>query len=260
MNEMVTQQTPPSIGINSRGVQLTTLEDSYRFAKAVVASGLAPKGYTKPEAVMIAIQHGAELGLSPMQSLASIAVVNGRACLWGDGLKALVEASPLCEGIVETIDGAGEAMVATCRAQRVGRDEPCVRSFSVADAKKASLWGKAGPWASYPARMLQMRARSWCLRDQFADVLCGLAVAEEVLDAPTDRLVSGTVAPVQDLDALVEVIDAAPVLEAPDDPFGPEPVKPADRQVASDGAPSIDELLASGEYEPVAVGDDDIPW
>jgi hypothetical protein len=57
-----------------------------------------------------------------------------------------------------------------------------VRTFSEADAKKAGLWGKSGPWAQYPARMLQMRARGWALRDAFPDALKGLGIREEVQD------------------------------------------------------------------------------
>ena len=56
------------------------------------------------------------------------------------------------------------------------------RTFSQNDAEIAGLWSKAGPWKQYPKRMLQMRARAFCLRDLFPDVLKGLAVAEEVVD------------------------------------------------------------------------------
>jgi hypothetical protein len=59
-----------------------------------------------------------------------------------------------------------------------------VVKFSVADAKKASLWGKSGPWSQYPRRMLQMRARGFALRDAFPDVLKGLVTAEEAFDYP----------------------------------------------------------------------------
>lgn len=56
------------------------------------------------------------------------------------------------------------------------------------DAAKAGLKGKQGPWTQYPKRMMQMRARSWALRDVFPDVLRGMPVAEEVMDyAPTER-------------------------------------------------------------------------
>lgn len=40
------------------------------------------------------------------------------------------------------------------------------------------------PWYRYPKRMLQMRARSWALRDSCADILRGLSIREEVEDMP----------------------------------------------------------------------------
>ena len=61
------------------------------------------------------------------------------------------------------------------------------------DAKRAGLLGKKGPWTEYPQRMLQMRARSWALRDGFADVLKGLSVREEAQDIPETIEPSGPV-------------------------------------------------------------------
>jgi hypothetical protein len=55
----------------------------------------------------------------------------------------------------------------------------------VADAKKAGLWGKAGPWSLYPSRMLSLRSRGFALRNTFADALRGLITAEEAQDYPT---------------------------------------------------------------------------
>src|SRR5260370_1118788 len=54
--------------------------------------------------------------------------------------------------------------------------------FSIAMAEQAQLTRKEGPWQSYPQRMLKMRARSWTIRDGFADVLRGLHIREEVDD------------------------------------------------------------------------------
>ena len=155
-----------------RGLALATFEDAFRFSELVAKSDFAPKDFRgKPEACLLAIQHGAELGLSPMQSLQSIAVVNGRPTIYGDAACALVMASPVCEYVSETLDGEGENMMATCKAKRRGSPSVTVSTFSVADAKKAGLWGKGGPWTQYPKRMLQMRARGFALRDAFADVL-----------------------------------------------------------------------------------------
>jgi hypothetical protein len=181
--ELTTNSTP------ARGLALASFDDAFRFAKMVSASEFAPKDFRgKPESCMLAIQHGSEVGLSPMQSLQSIAVINGRPTIWGDAALALVHASPVCEYVVEEIEDGkeGETLVATCTAKRRGYPKPTVVRFSVADAKKAALWGKSGPWTQYSKRMLQLRARGFALRDAFPDVLKGLITAEEARDYPGD--------------------------------------------------------------------------
>lgn len=167
------------------GLALESFDDAYRFAKMVAASDFAPKDFKgKPESCLLAIQHGSEVGLSPMQSLQSIACINGRPSVWGDAALALVMGSPVCEHVSEGIDGEGEQMAAICVAKRRGYEKATVVRFSVADAKKAGLWGKSGPWTQYPKRMLQLRARGFALRDAFPDVLKGLVTAEEAQDYP----------------------------------------------------------------------------
>jgi len=176
------------IEVGQRGLVLRTLDDMYRFARCVAASGLAPKGLEKPEAILVALQYGFELGLSPAQSLQNIAVINGRPSLWGDTMLALCMASPAWNDEIfhEWFDGkeGSDSYRAVCRVGRKGRKEPVERSFSIAQAKAAGLWGKSGPWTQYPYRMLQMRARSWALRDAFPDILRGCLAAEEVMDIP----------------------------------------------------------------------------
>jgi hypothetical protein len=175
--EISTNTTP------ARGLALQSFDDAYRFSKMVAASEFAPKDFKgKPESCMLAIQHGSEVGLSPMQSLQSIAVINGRPTLWGDAALALVQSSPVCEFVYETVEGDGEKMEAVCQAKRRGYAKPTTVTFTVTDAKKAGLWGKSGPWTQYPKRMLQLRARGFALRDAFPDVLRGLVTAEEARD------------------------------------------------------------------------------
>ena len=69
------------------------MDEAYRLAQAIAAGGLAPQGMAKPEQIMVAIMAGAELGLPPFQALQSFAVVNGRPCIWGDGLLGVVLAN-----------------------------------------------------------------------------------------------------------------------------------------------------------------------
>jgi hypothetical protein len=152
----------------------------------VAASDFAPKDFKgKPESCLLAIQHGSEVGLSPMQSLQSIAVINGRPTIWGDAALALVQASPVCEYVREYTEGDGDNLTAVCEAKRRGYPAPTVSRFSMADAKRAGLAGKSGPWSAYPTRMLALRARGFALRNAFADALRGLITAEEAQDYPT---------------------------------------------------------------------------
>lgn len=156
-----------------------TVEEVFRIAKAVAASGLAPNGMRSPEQITIAIMHGAEIGLPPMQAIQRIAVVNGRPAIWGDAVPAMLLASGF--KIIETMDGVEDARGATCCVVRPDGTK-IERRFTIGDAKIAGLWGKAGPWKQYPDRMLQMRARGFAARDGAADVLSGLYVAEELHD------------------------------------------------------------------------------
>ena len=178
--ELSTNTTP------ARGLALATFDDAFRFATMVAKSDFAPKDFRgKPESCLLAIQHGSEIGLSPMQSLQNIACINGRPAIWGDAALAVAMASPVCEYVRERVEGDGDAMTAYCEAKRRGYEKPTLTSFSVADTKKAGLWGKSGPWTQYPKRMLQLRARGFALRDAFPDVLKGLVTAEEAQDYPT---------------------------------------------------------------------------
>jgi hypothetical protein len=145
---------------------------------------MAPKGIDRPEQIMVAIMAGAELGLAPFQSLQSFAIVNGRPTLYGDGLMAVARQHGV--RVKEWLEGATEQMVAHCEVTRPD-GEVIARTFTVAQAKKAGLWGKSGPWTQYPERMLAMRARAWALRDGCADMLRGIQVREEVEDYAHDR-------------------------------------------------------------------------
>lgn len=160
-----------------------TFEQALTFSDYLANSDMVPKDFKgKPANCLIAMQWGAELGLKPMQAIQNIAIINGRPSLWGDAMLALVLSSPLCEYVTEDWQADGTAI---CRAKRRGSPEQS-RTFSDADAQLAGLKGKAGPWTTGPKRMRQLRARAFALRDVFTDVLRGLAMAEEIMDYPSE--------------------------------------------------------------------------
>lgn len=161
-----------------------SIDEAYRLSQALARGGdMVPKHFQdKPEQIMAAVLRGMEVGLAPMQALSNIAVINGRATIWGDAIPALMQRKG--HQIDVQVTGEGEGMVATATLIRADTGQTIVRTFSVEDAKKAGLWGKQGPWQQYPKRMLSHRARAWAVRDGAADALMGLEVAEEQQDVP----------------------------------------------------------------------------
>lgn len=165
----------------------TNLTEALKFAEMMAKSAMVPTAYKgKAEDVIVALQMGWELGLQPMQALQNIACINGKPSVYGDALLAIVKGSSVCQDVMEKELGTmaqGDAYGYECIAIRKGKS-PVRATFTVGDAKKAGLWGKQGPWTTYPKRMLQMRARGFALRDAFPDVLKGIITAEEAGDLP----------------------------------------------------------------------------
>jgi len=176
------------IEVTANGVHMRTVAQVAAFATLMNNAGMLPVGVT-PAGAVVACLAGAHLGLDPFQSVQGIAVVNGRPCLWGDAMIAVVKGSGLvedekteffpdrknCEGIRYTV-------------KRRGIPTPYVGTFTRRDAEQAGLWGKKGPWSTNPVRMMMQRARAFALRDGFADVLKGISIAEEqrdIIDAET---------------------------------------------------------------------------
>jgi len=174
----------PQLDVGTSGLELRNIDQVIRFANMVAGTTFAPKGMDARQ-IIVAVTYGMELGLTPHQSLQSIAVINGRPTLYGDAPLGLVKGANLLDDMSEVFEGTGDNLTAVCTITRKGQATPHVARFSVGDAKSAQLWGKSGPWSQYPRRMLQMRARGFALRDAFPDVLKGLVTEDEARDTPT---------------------------------------------------------------------------
>jgi len=205
-----TTQVKPPVVSGPRGLQLETLDDMWRFSECLVRSGLAPKGVATQEAIVIALQMGAELGLPPMASIQNVAVINGRPSVWGDAQLAVCQASPAFDhsAFLEELRDMNGEFTATCTVRRLPNGNPVTRQFSMNDAKKASLAGKQGPWQQYPKRMLQMRARSWALRDAFPAELRGFITTEEARDLPAETPETTPLPPPKSLADLSQKIES----------------------------------------------------
>ncbi len=185
-NQLVRQGQQDIVREGAFDLTPRSLSEAIQLAEMMGKSALVPEQFrNKPGDILIAVQYGAEVGLKPLQSLQGIAVINGRPTIWGDAALGVVLNSGLMENYkemtLEEIEAAGKAVF---WGKRKGVHEPIVREFSIQDAKRAHLWEnpRKSPWVEHKFRMLQMRARSWGLRDGWADVLKGLSIREEVED------------------------------------------------------------------------------
>lgn len=164
----------------------TSFEGAMQLAETLSKSQLIPKPFQgRPQDVVVAMMWSHTLGIPVVQGLQYIAVVNGKPSMYGDGMLAVVMASGQMNSIKEELKGSGDGLTAICQVTRKGIETPFIGSFSVEDAKRATLWDKQGAWKQYPKRMLKMRARAFALRDAFPDILSGIGSGEEQEDVIT---------------------------------------------------------------------------
>ena len=213
------KKPPPLLTVGARGLIYTTYDEMWRFASMIARAGdYCPKDFrNKPEAAMVALQMGSEVGLSPLFALRNICVIHGRACLYGDAFIGVVRNCPgwAEDGYREWYEGEGDDLAAHCQVRR-GTGQLQVGVFSVEDAKSANLWDpdgamarkrdkQPGVWTTYPRDMLMWRARTRVMRRVFADALAGLTTTEEAMDIPVQTA--------------TEFVDQ-PSLPAPSTPLG----------------------------------------
>jgi len=216
-----------------------TFEETFRMARTVVASGLAPAaligkltGDDAASAVAVAIMSGAELGLKPMVSLRSFTVINGKPALYGDGLINVVRMSGKVAYLRTGCEERGGKLVGFCEAKRLDTGEEKRVEFSQDDAIRARLWDERptvrkqvwenkekvwkdglpndAPWYRFPQRMLAWRAAGYCLRELFGDVLGGIRDEFEV----------------REIAEAEEMRDITPPAAAENKPTPPKPPKP----------------------------------
>lgn len=153
-----------------------TMAEAWKLAQTFHASGLLPRGIASPEAAFTIIATGAELGLSPMASLRSIHVIEGKPVLSAALIAGIVQRRPdLCEGfaLVESSD-----TIATYETTRRGQ-APVRMSFTIEQAQRARLTDKDN-WKKYPHAMLRARASAELARAVYPDVVGGLYDPDEI--------------------------------------------------------------------------------
>lgn len=197
------------------------LQERADYIARLAPSTILPSAYRGNAAnAFVAAETGAALGLEPLQALASIAVINGRATLSSDLMAAVIRRAGHTLRIVENNP---ESVTATLIRADDKKFEFTV-TWDKEKAVKAGLWGQRGPWSQYPTQMLRARAITEVARQGASEALMGMIYSPEDFGATiTD---TGEV-----IEA--EVIDDAPATAKP-----APAAKPAAKPAAAPSQPA----------------------
>lgn len=165
-------------------MDFSNFEMAWKTAEMLSKARCIPKEFwDNPADVLVIVQSGYELGLSPMTSLQNMMIVNNRPSIYGDAMLAVcMRTIGQKYGFIDCIEAyevsSGEW---ECTVLRDGR-EKIIRTFTMQEAKEAGYLTKPGSWQTNRKRMMQFRPRSFALRDMFPDILKGIPTVEEMKD------------------------------------------------------------------------------
>ena len=157
-----------------------------RQYKSLVAGGFLPKGCSETEG-FARIVAGASMGMKPIQALNGIAMINGHPTLHSDSIPCVVMASGLVNGMRYKFTGDGDTLACTFYVRRKGIEEYQEWTYSMDDAKKAGLLTNP-VWQKHTKKMLFNRARTWCFRNTFPDVIGNVYTKDEIEDADFETI------------------------------------------------------------------------
>jgi len=191
-NEITVQENQEIVLKDSEGriktssfFDLSTFESAMKVAEVMANSVWCPPAFKgKVGDVLIALEVACNLGIRPSLALQNMAVINSKPCIFGDLMLALCRGCPDWEYLQE--EYVPEIKGYRCTAKRKN-EPPSTEEFTEAMAKQAGLWGKTGPWSSYPRIMLKWRARTFVLRNVYPDILKGMISYQEAKDYPPVR-------------------------------------------------------------------------
>lgn len=142
-------------------------------AEILARTSFVPKDMMgKPAEIATAMLKGWELGLDPLDALASIYVVHGRVGFYAEFMRRRMIQAGHVFRVVESTDNR-----CVVEGTRVDNGETHRAAFTAEQAKRAKIDIQA-----YPAEKLVARATSRLVKQAFPDVLSGSLIVEDLLD------------------------------------------------------------------------------
>lgn len=171
---------------------IVPMRDRVDWADKIARSNLLPRQYqNNPANVLLALEYGTALGISPVVAMQQIHVIEGKPTASAQLIGGLVRQA----GHKLRVEFNDKTMTAT--ATIIRSDDPDYQFTAVWTmdrAKAANLTGK-GNWKTYPAAMLKARAITEVARDACPEALFGVAYTAEELNGDAPIRVESTVVP-----------------------------------------------------------------
>lgn len=162
--------------------QAGELSEKMEWARTLSVANLLPKAFQgNPGNLLFAVEYADALGISRINAITSIHVIEGKPSASADLIAALVRRA----GHILRVHGTD----ASCCAQLIRSDDPeftYEANWNMNKAKAAGLLGKA-VWKNYPAAMLRSRAITEVARMGASEALLGLIYTPEELGADVDQ-------------------------------------------------------------------------
>jgi hypothetical protein len=165
------------------------------LANKIGDTSFVPDGFRgNVPAVAATILYGREVGLGPMQALASLHSIKGRVAMSAEAMRAKALEAGHDLVVVDSTSAK-----CTVKGRRRGSEDWTPITWTIDDAKRAGLRGDN--WAHYPRQMLQARATAELCRLIFPDAIHGLPAVEELEQEGTAAITAAATTKVQRLRA-----------------------------------------------------------
>ena len=168
------------------------LDRAIRIAEMLSASSLVPQQYQGPKGqgnILIALEMANRTGLSPLQVMQNLHIIQGRPSWSSSFMIALIERSGKFEPLEFIFSGDGDDW--GCLVQTIERSsgiEVKGPKVDIRMAKDEGWYQKAGSkWKTMPEVMLRYRAAAFFARSCAPEIIYGYS-EDEALDMPPIRI------------------------------------------------------------------------
>lgn len=245
-------------------IEPESLDEIITFASIAMKSQYF--GVRNIEEAAVRILYGREMGLTVMQSMMGISIIQGRPGMSAGTVAAKVKESGKYDYKVVKWDEK------ICELQFTEYGKPVGKSvFTLEDAKRAGIFKAGGGWDKYPRAMLFARACTQGVRAYAPDIFLGPIYTPEELEDGSDmdvqtlerqaEVYEPEIAQVAEVETtkkkvrpapitIASVIEPEPVIDVPFD--DPEPDGPIVPLVRTPAAPFRSQVQPSAKGELVA--------